>query len=243
MMKRALLFGATGAIGQSAARTLAAAGWSLYLQGWHHMDRIGELLTDLAADYPQQEFLPLQLDFTARDAVAALTPQLYGVDALVFSQGITDYELFAEAPAAVLDAQWQVNVRTPLLITQALQEKLAQSGHGRVVYLGSVYGGQGSPMEVMYSTTKGALSAFAQAYAREVASLGITVNVLAPGAVDTPMNAAMLAGGAKTALASEIPAGRLAQPQDIAYWLQVLLAPQAQYLTGQTIYVSGGWRI
>jgi 3-oxoacyl-[acyl-carrier protein] reductase len=91
--------------------------------------------------------------------------------------------------------------------------------------------------------TKGALSAFAQAYSREVASLGITVNVIAPGAVDTPMNAAMLAGGAKAALTDEIPAGRMAQPQDVAYWLQVLLAPEAQYLTGQTIYVTGGWLV
>lgn len=242
-MKRVLLCGATGAIGQAAARALAAAGWSLYLQGWQHMTRVADLVRKLTVRYPGQEFLPVQLDFTNPTVVDQLRPALFGVDAVVFSQGVTDYELFADTPAAQLDRLWQINVRTPLLITQALQEKLAQTGHGRVIYLGSVYGGHGSPMEAVYSMTKGALSAFAQAYSREVASLGITVNVIAPGAVDTPMNAAMLAGGAKAALTDEIPAGRMAQPQDVAYWLQVLLAPEAQYLTGQTIYVTGGWLV
>ncbi|MCI1892652.1 elongation factor P 5-aminopentanone reductase [Schleiferilactobacillus perolens] len=242
-MKRVLLCGATGAIGQAAARTLAAAGWSLYLQGWQHMARIHDLVRELQIRYPQQEFLPLQADFSVADPVTPIKDNLFGVDAVVFSQGITDYELFVDAPADVLDRLWQVNVRSPLLITQSLQEKLAQTGHGRIVYLGSVYGGQGSAMEAIYSMTKGALSAFAQAYAREVASLGITVNVIAPGAVDTPMNAAMLAGAAREELTTEIPAGRLAAPQDVAYWLRVLLAPEAQYLTGQTIYVSGGWLV
>ena len=207
------------------------------------MARIHDLVRELQIRYPQQEFLPLQADFSVADPVTPIKDNLFGVDAVVFSQGITDYELFVDAPADVLDRLWQVNVRSPLLITQSLQEKLAQTGHGRIVYLGSVYGGQGSAMEAIYSMTKGALSAFAQAYAREVASLGITVNVIAPGAVDTPMNAAMLAGAAREELTTEIPAGRLAAPQDVAYWLRVLLAPEAQYLTGQTIYVSGGWLV
>ena len=77
---------------------------------------------------------------------------------------------------------------SPLRIVQSLQDKLAESEFGRIVFVGSVYGGAGSAMEVGYSTVKGALSAFSRAYAKEVASLGITVNVIAPGAVDTQMN-------------------------------------------------------
>lgn len=81
-----------------------------------------------------------------------------------------------------------MQLRTPLRIVQSLQDKLAESEFGRIVFVGSVYGGAGSAMEVGYSTVKGALSAFSRAYAKEVASLGITVNVIAPGAVDTQMN-------------------------------------------------------
>ena len=162
------------------------------------------------------------------------------MDAVIFAAGMTTYGLLPEVSAEQIDALWQVHVKTPMLILQALQSKLAQSDLGRIVFIGSIYGGRGSAMEVPYSTVKGAQSAFANAYAQEVGSLGITVNVIAPGAVATKMNQQFTADE-QAAIAAEIPTGRFATPTQIAYWVQTLLAPEANYLTGQTIYVDGGW--
>ncbi len=134
----------------------------------------------------------------------------------------------------------QVHLLTPMLLLTSLQRTLARSGHGRIVFIGSVYGASGSAMEVGYSTVKGAQSAFVHAYAQEVASLGITVNVVAPGAVDTQMNA-MFDPETLAAVKEEIPAARLAQPADVSYYVNMLMQVDASYLTGQTLYVTGGW--
>ena len=85
------------------------------------------------------------------------------------------------------------------------------------------------------------MSSFANAYAKEVASLGITVNVVAPGAVQTQMNA-NFAEDEIEAISEEIPVGRFAKPDEIAYLVETVLAETASYLTGQTIYVDGGWQ-
>src|SRR5699024_3825540 len=96
-----------------------------------------------------------------------------------------------------------------------LERKLRQSGHGRVVFIGSVYGLSGSAMETVYSGVKGAQQSFAKAYAKEVATLGITVNCVAPGAVATAMNEDFT-DSEMTTLTEEIPLARLATTNEIA---------------------------
>ena len=237
----ALIIGASGDTGATIAERLAADGWSLYLHYNQNQERICKLQQQLSQQYARQDFFALQLDLTmGTGAVDQLKSQLFQVDAVIFAAGMTTYGLLPEVSAEQIDALWQVHVKTPMLILQALQSKLAQSDLGRIVFIGSIYGGRGSAMEVPYSTVKGAQSAFANAYAQEVGSLGITVNVIAPGAVATKMNQQFTADE-QAAIAAEIPTGRFATPTQIAYWVQTLLAPEANYLTGQTIYVDGGW--
>ncbi|WP_057873583.1 elongation factor P 5-aminopentanone reductase [Loigolactobacillus rennini] len=241
MAKAALIIGASGDIGQAITQHLAANGWSLYLHYFQHARPVRKLQTQLIKQYPKQDFFALQADLTKTGQLQQLTSQLFQVDAVVFAAGITYYGLFQKLSASQLEQLWIMHVKAPLLLCQRLSAKLARSGAGRIVFIGSVYGGSGSPLEVAYSTVKGAQSAFVNAYAREVASLGITVNVVAPGAVDTKMNQ-MFDQQAKTALRQEIPVSRLAQPAEIAYWVGALLKSGASYLTGQTLYVTGGWR-
>lgn len=95
-------------------------------------------------------------------------------------------------------------------------------------------------MEVAYSMLKGALSSFANAYAKEVATEGITVNVIAPGAVKTQMNDGWSSESIKR-VNDEIPVSRWATPRDISFMVGNLLDSRAGYVTGQTIYVDGGW--
>src|SRR5699024_12877208 len=108
--------------------------------------------------------------------------------------------------------------------------------------IGSVYGGQASAIDSVDSASKCGLSSFVQGYAREVASTNLTVNVIAPGAVDTPMNA-IFDAETLNEVKNEIPAGRLADPKDISFWVENLLDERSDYLTGQTIYVDGGWLV
>lgn len=239
-MSMAVIFGASGDIGGAIAQRLAKAGWSLYLHYAHNQTKVDALQRDLATHYPKQDFVTVAYDFTQPSEAKAFAAQLVGIDAVVFAQGQTYYHLFADSTAAELQALMQVHLLTPMLLLTSLQRTLARSGHGRIVLIGSVYGASGSAMEVGYSTVKGAQSAFVHAYAQEVASLGITVNVVAPGAVDTQMNA-MFDPETLAAVKEEIPAARLAQPADVSYYVNMLLQADASYLTGQTLYVTGGW--
>lgn len=239
-MSSALILGASGDIGQACARRLASQGWSLYLHYHDHEAPVTTLIAELAKASPKQDFIPMRYDLTDPTHLDALTAQLFAVDAVVFAAGATAYHLFESSTVPEMTQLMQVHLLTPMALLTKLQGKLAASGHGRVVFIGSVYGGSGSAMEVAYSTVKGAQSAFARAYAKEVASLGITVNVVAPGAVATKMNR-FFSPEALAAVQADIPAGRLAQPEDISYYVASLLAPEAMYLTGQTLYVTGGW--
>ncbi len=240
-MKRAIIFGATGGIGQAIAKRLAKSGWSLYLHCNSHWAEAAGLGEELASLYPDQDFMPIQQDFCAADAdLKKFVEGLLPVNAAIFAQGITNYDFLGSQSSEVIERILKVNLENPIKLTKLLESQLLKHDHSRIVYLGSVYGGQGSAMEAVYSASKGGISRFAQAYAREVAASHFTVNVVAPGAVMTPMNA-MFSGETLADLAEEIPAGHLANPTEIAYWVDCLLNPESDYLTGQTIYVSGGW--
>lgn len=239
-MKWALIVGASGGIGQQIVDDLAAQGWNLYLHGNRHMDAINHKITTLQAQYPHQEFIPIQADLLAATGIDKIVNSLFQLDALVYTSGITYYGLLTEQTPQRWEELWQLHVKAPMMLCQRLQNKLAHAHCGRIVLLGSVYGKSGSAMEVAYSTMKGAQSAFAKAYAQEVASLGITINVIAPGAVDTPMNN-IFSAAEKAAIDEEIPMGYFAHPDEITYFVTTLLAKKASYLTGQTLYVTGGW--
>ncbi|WP_338216430.1 elongation factor P 5-aminopentanone reductase [Companilactobacillus muriivasis] len=236
----ALVMGSSGDIGTSTAKNLAAKGWSLYLHYNRNYERIDKLRTELVEKYPKQDFIPIKFDME-HDKVDDLTKQIFGLDAVVFAQGNTYYKLLVDISEEEIDSLWNIHVKLPILILKQLQDKLAKTHHGRVVFIGSIYGKVGSAMEVVYSTVKGAMSSFADAYAKEVASLGLSVNVVAPGAVNTKMNTQEFSSEDLESVKDEIPADRLANPDEIADLVSYLVNIKSNYLTGQTIYFAGGW--
>lgn len=240
-MKRAIIFGASGGIGQAICQSLAEDGWSLYLHFNHHNQPVDEMVDQLTSKYPQQDFIPVKLDFLASNKkIKEFINSLLPVNAVVFAHGITNYSFLAEQDLTEIEKIIKVNLTVPIQITNLLEPSLNKQEYGRIVYLGSVYGAQGSALEATYSATKAALTRFCQAYAREVASTNLTVNVIAPGAVDTAMNK-MLSSQELAEVKQEIPMGRFAEGEDISYWVKNILDPRSSYLTGQTIYLSGGW--
>lgn len=239
-MKAALVTGASGDIGTSIARDLAGSGWSLYLHYHSNQEKINLLLSELQTAYPGQEFYPICLDLTDEAEVTKLADNIFSLQAIVFAHGRTEYGLLQDMTSMQMDDLWEMHVKMPILIIQTLYEKINRSGNGRIVFISSIYGEVGSGLEVLYSTVKGAQIAFVKAYSKEVASRGVTVNAICPGAIDTQMNT-HLQKDEKEALLEEIPLGRMGRPDEISFWVSQLLKDDSRYMTGQAIYVSGGW--
>ncbi|WP_297817212.1 elongation factor P 5-aminopentanone reductase [uncultured Lactobacillus sp.] len=242
-MKRALIFGATGGIGQAIATDLAKEGWSLYLHYDKQKKFAEQMQEEFSHAYPQQDFFTLKVSFLdSSEVIKDKLNNIFPVNALIFAQGITDYSFLKDQDPEMIDKILKVNLTAPIKIVSYLEEMLLNYDHSRIIFLGSVYGKQASALEAVYSASKGGLSAFCKGYSREVASSHLTVNVLAPGAVDTPMNK-IFSDDILEQVKSEIPAGRLANASDVSYWVKALLSNQADYLTGQTIYIDGGWLV
>lgn len=241
-MKHALILGASGDIGQACAEELAAQGWSLYCHYHQNAEKIKKLIEFLEKKYPQQDFYSLQLDMTQEEKIDDFVQKIFQLDAIIVASGQTVYKLLSETSSKEMDYLWQTLLKTPVLICQKLQTKLSKKNHGRIIFIGSVYGMMGSAMEVMYSTLKGAQHAFVRAYSQEVASTGITVNAVAPGAVNTQMNSDWTAEELQE-LIEEIPMHRMVEPQEIASLVRYLTEDNAKYITGTIIPVSGGWKI
>ena len=239
-MKTALVMGASGDIGEAVCRRLAADGWSLYCHYHQHEEKVLNFVSDLQNGYPQQDFFMLSLDMLDHRKIPPFLQQLFQVDGIVFASGYTKYGLLTEHSLEDISGLWKVHMETPLLLIKALQDKLQRSEHSRIVFVGSVYGIAGSSMETVYSAVKGAQQSFVKAYAKEVATLGITVNCIAPGAVATQMNRSWTEAEL-TGLKEDIPLGRLAMTKEIAAAVSYLFSEDAQYTTGITLPITGGW--
>ena len=135
----ALIMGSSGDIGTSTAKNLAKKGWSLYLHYNRNAARIEKLTRELTQNYPHQDFIPIQFDME-NDSVDKLTQQIFGLDAVVFAQGNTYYKLLVDISEKEIDSLWKIHVKLPILILQQLQDKLAKTHHGRIVFIGSIYG-------------------------------------------------------------------------------------------------------
>ena len=231
-MKRVIVFGASGGIGQEICRSLAADGWSIYVHYRKNVEVAQKLATELLEKYPKQDFFTTKLDFAASDQqLEDFVQSLFPVNAVVFAQGITKYGFLSEQSLTDIDRVMKINLTVPIKLTKLLEPMLVKHEMSRIVYLGSVYGGQGSALETIYSATKAGLSRFSQAYAREVASTGLTVNTIAPGAVATEMNK-IFSKQTLDEVREEIPLGRLAHGEDVAYWvsLHLLISKTSQIM-------------
>lgn len=237
----ALVMGASGDIGSSCVKELAKEGWSIYCHYYQNESKMRDIVQSLMTMYPHQEFFMVQYDMTDTKHLDQFLSSIYALELIVFAMGHTEYALLTDLEEEHIDRLWQVHLKTPILLCQQLQNKLSVSKSGRIIFIGSVYGSYGSAMEVVYSTVKGGQESFVKAYAKEVASLGITVNLIAPGAVHTQMNH-LLTTEDYHLLTQEIPLNKLATPLDIAYGVLFLSSKQAEYITGITLPIDGGWK-
>ncbi len=137
------------------------------------------------------------------------------------------------------DAVIATNLTAAFLLTQAVLKPMIRQKSGRIVCISSVVGQSGNAGQANYAASKAGLIGFAKAVAQEVASRNITVNVVAPGLIETDMTRG-LTGDAREEWASKIPLKRLGTPDDIAAAVCFLASPEASYITGQVLAVNGG---
>jgi len=161
------------------------------------------------------------------------------VDVLVNNAGITRDGLIVRMKEADWEAVLNVNLKGAFLCTKAATKPMMKQRYGRIINVSSVVGVSGNPGQANYVASKAGIIGLTKGVARELASRGITANVVAPGYIETDMTAG-LPDKAKDAMVSQIPLGRSGTPEDIAAAVVFLASDQAAYITGQVLHVSGG---
>lgn len=242
-MKRfALVCGASGEIGADICRELASSGWSLYVHYNRGAERAATLVKELSALYPEQEFMTVQADFSSAEGADRLATQIFSLHAVIFASGQAYNALLDDTPVDIMDALWRVHVQNPMRLLALVGGKLRQQERAYVVFISSIWGSTGAASESVYSAVKGAQMSFVKAYAKEVAFNGIRVNAVAPGFIDTSMNANLDAQEREWIL-DDIPLQSFGAVSDIAGTVTFLVNGQADYMTGQVLHVNGGWFI
>ena len=160
-------------------------------------------------------------------------------DVLINNAGVSRVALFQESTADALSGIINANLASMANLTREAVKGMISRHSGKIINISSIFGNIGGSMEVEYSLTKGGVNAFTKALAKELAPSGITVNAVAPGAIDTEMNR-NLSTEERRALEEEIPMGRFGTPEECAE-LIAFLAAAPNYLTGEVIGINGGW--
>jgi len=161
------------------------------------------------------------------------------LDILVNNAGITRDQLMLRMKRADWDEVLATNLTAAFTLSQAALRPMIRQRSGRIIAISSVVGQMGNAGQANYAASKAGLIGFCKALAREVASRQVTVNVVAPGLIETDMTKA-IAADAKTNWSAQIPLGRMGSPADVAAAVSFLASDEASYITGQVLAVNGG---
>jgi 3-oxoacyl-[acyl-carrier protein] reductase len=235
--KRALVTGASGAIGGAIARGLHSQGAAVALSGTREA-----ALSELAAELgPRAHAVPADLADPAAAAalIAQASDAMGGLDILVNNAGVTHDTLAMR----MKDEDWQhvldVNLTAAFRLSRAALKPMMRQRWGRIISITSLVGLTGNPGQANYAASKAGLIAMTKSIAQEVASRGITANCVAPGFIETPMTDG-LGEERQAELAGRIPAGRFGSGGDVAGCVAFLASEKAAYVTGETLHVNGG---
>lgn len=236
--KTALITGATGGIGSAIARALHSQGAEVILSGTRQgaLNELAHELSDRAHS--------IAADLSDKSSIDALIKQISdistdGVDIVINNAGIVRDNLLVR----MKDEEWNqvldVNLFAGYKIIQGLMRGMMKRRWGRIIGISSVVGATGNPGQANYAAAKAGMIGFSKALAQEVATRGITVNVIAPGMIQTAMTDD-LNEDQSARLLSTIPLGRLGSPEEIAASVIYLASDEAAYVTGATLHVNGG---
>jgi len=241
MTKTAIITGGAGGIGSAITGKLCKMGCSAAIIYNSSEEKALALSSELIS--MGYDAFPLKADVSdpdeAREAVKRVVKLNGRIDVLVNNAGISLYKLLQDTG----DDEWNRVIGTNLTgafnFCREVLPFMIKRQYGRIINISSMWGQTGAAMETAYSASKAGLIGLTKALAKEVAPSGITVNCIAPGAVDTEMMSSFSDEEIK-ALCDEIPEGRLCTPEEIAETAAFLISDNSAYITGQVIGVNGG---
>jgi 3-oxoacyl-[acyl-carrier protein] reductase len=235
----ALVTGASRGIGRAIARRLAAQGAQVVAGARGENAR--PVAEEIQAEGGRAEALTMDVTEpgAVNEAVKGLMDRHGRIDVLVNNAGIARDQLLLRMKRDDWDAVLSTNLTAAFALTQAVLKPMLRQRRGRIVCISSVVGQSGNAGQANYAASKAGLIGFAKAVALEVASRGITVNVVAPGLIDTDMTRAV-ADAARGEWSARIPLGRLGTADDVASAVCFLASDEASYITGQVLAVNGG---
>ena len=235
--KRALVTGASGAIGGAIARGLHRQGAIVALSGTRQT-----VLAELAAALGERAHVgaaDLGDAAATSDLPARAAEAMGGLDILVNNAGVTGDGLAVR----MKDEDWQrvidVNLTSAFRLSRAALKMMMRQRWGRIISITSIVGLTGNAGQASYAASKAGLTAMTKSLAQEVATRGITANCVAPGFIETPMTDA-LSEDQRAKLAAAIPVGRFGIGEDVAACVAFLASDEAAYVTGETVHVNGG---
>jgi len=235
--KTALVTGASGGIGEAVAKSLHGQGATVVLHGTR-----AEKLEALSAELGDRSYV-VTANLGDREAVAgvidAASEKAGPVSILVNNAGITRDNLAMRMKDEEWDQVLEVNLTASMILCRAALRNMMKARHGRIISISSIVGVTGNPGQTNYAASKAGMIGYSKSLAHEVASRGVTVNIVAPGFIETPMTDA-LSDAQKDTLLGRVPAGRLGQVGEIAAAVTYLASDEAAYVTGATIHVNGG---
>ncbi len=239
--KTALVTGASRGIGRAIAETLAAQGAKVAINYAGNVKAAEEAKAAIEAAGGEAILVKADVSDPAavQEMISTVTEAFGQIDILVNNAGITRDGLLMRMKDEDWDAVISTNLKGVYNCTKAVTKLMMKKRYGRIVNMTSVVGITGNAGQTNYSAAKAGVIGFSKSAAKELSSRGITVNMVAPGFIDTDMTA-VLPEKVKEEMAAGIPLGRIGKAQDVANAVLFLVSDQASYITGQVVNVDGG---
>lgn len=237
-MSTALITGASRGIGRAIAVCFANAGYDVAF--CYSKDDIGAKETARLIREIGKEPLVYKVDVTNEKQVKEMIESVFSLEVLINNAGVALYQEFCDTSLSQWKNIFSVNVEGAFLCSKYAIEKMRKREKGAIINISSIWGETGASMEVAYSASKAALIGMSKALAKEVAPSNITVNCISAGIVDTDMNSHLSKEDISNFLL-EVPAGRVALPEEIAKG--ALFLAENNYITGEVLRINGGFLI
>lgn len=244
MNKTAVITGASGAIGSALCRNFAEEGYNIVMQYFKNKAAAEKLCEEIRKTYNVEAF-SFCADFSKTEEIKAFADfagKNGDVDVLINNAGISYVGLFQLVSDEKAKEIFAVNTESVMLLTKEILPSMIKKQSGRIINISSMWGVTGASCEVHYSASKAAIIGFTKALAKEVAPSGITVNCIAPGMIDSKMNAHLSEDEIKEII-DETPVGRIGTGDDVASLAVFLSGEKASFITGQIISVDGGYSV